>query len=179
MPNIWLTSDNHFRHANMYKFTTFDGITRVRHEFESAEEGDLAMIERWNEVVRPEDKVWHLGDFTCYNAGAVAQIACRLNGHKRIVLGNHDPDDPRVWRNAGFEKVTGMHHLDKVWLTHCPMHPSNIAPKFLGNIHGHIHYLASPPGPYVNVSVERWDYYPVEFGVVKDLLRKLKETTNG
>lgn len=171
MPTIWVTSDHHLGHSNFYSFKKDDGSPA--RPFSSAEEADEIMIQKWNEVVKPEDHVWHLGDFTCHNTKA-AQKALRLNGKKRIVLGNHDFEDPRLWWNLGFHKVTGMHQINKVWLTHVAMHPDNIAPKFLGNAVGHIHYRDPPKGPYVNVSVERWDYFPVEFGHVKDMLRNLR-----
>ena len=50
MQNVFLISDTHFGHANMYTFINEDG-TRVRHQFKDVSEGDAAMIENWNRVV--------------------------------------------------------------------------------------------------------------------------------
>jgi calcineurin-like phosphoesterase family protein len=33
--------------------------------------------------------------------------------------------------------------------------------RALGNAHGHIHEKPSPPGPYLNVSVESINYTPI------------------
>ena len=59
-----------------------------------------ALVNNWNSVVKPEDHVYHLGDFCfgnvekwnwCLEPG-------RLNGHIHLILGNHDPD--RVFREG-------------------------------------------------------------------------------
>ena len=39
-------------------------------------------------MVRPKDIVWHLGDF-CFSKRNL-EIAARLNGNKKLVMGNHD-----------------------------------------------------------------------------------------
>ena len=41
---IWLISDTHFFHENMYKFIGWDGVTRTRAKFTSAAEGDEYMM---------------------------------------------------------------------------------------------------------------------------------------
>jgi calcineurin-like phosphoesterase family protein len=94
--NIFLISDTHFGHENMYKFTGLDGL-RVRAKFANASEGDEYMIQAWNQTVKPQDHVYHLGDV----AFGPISIVQKLNGHKRLVLGNHD-----------FEKMHGYHAVD-------------------------------------------------------------------
>ena len=54
----FLISDTHFGHANICVFTKSDG-TKVR-PFNSADEMDEVMIERWNAMVGKDDKVYHL-----------------------------------------------------------------------------------------------------------------------
>ena len=61
MKDIWVTSDTHFRHANILKFKDSDG-NLVRPGFEDVDAMDEHMIERWNSVVKPGDMVYHLGD---------------------------------------------------------------------------------------------------------------------
>ena len=46
------------------------------------------MIDRWNSVVRPNDIIYHLGDFAFGRHNI--KIAERLNGKKRLIMGNHD-----------------------------------------------------------------------------------------
>lgn len=81
MSAIWLSSDTHFLHAMVAKIRGFPG----------SEEHDEAITARWNEAVRPDDLVWHLGDVGLGNETRVLEQAARLNGRKQLVTGNHDP----------------------------------------------------------------------------------------
>ena len=53
---IWVTSDTHFGHANIIKY--------CNRPFPDPAIMDKAIIDRHNEVVKPEDTVIHIGDFT-------------------------------------------------------------------------------------------------------------------
>jgi len=174
---IFLISDTHFYHANILTFTDSGGKP-VRPEFSNVKDMNDHMIERWNSVVKPEDHIYHLGDLTMERGShARAKVALafvkNLNGHKRLVLGNHDHFDVRDYREAGFQKIYGCHNLNGILLTHIPVHPMNIG-RFAGNAHGHIHERNSPPGPYYNCSVEKLAYTPVEFDEVMEQLKFLK-----
>lgn len=81
MSAIWFSSDTHFLHAMVAKLRGFAG----------SEEHDEAVIARWNQLVRPVDLVWHLGDVGLANETRVLERAARLNGRKQLVTGNHDP----------------------------------------------------------------------------------------
>jgi calcineurin-like phosphoesterase family protein len=154
---IFVISDTHFHHQNMYKFTTFGGVERVRKEFENAQEADKEMIRRWNEVVTPQDHVWHLGDVTMGNNLSIIKL---LNGHKRLLLGNHDRCTPQQYKEAGFQKIQSYRFCDR-WgiMSHIPIHPESLGDRI--NIHGHIHERASFGPQYRNVSVEQTNYTPV------------------
>lgn len=166
MANIWLVSDSHFGHANTFlKFTLADGSPM--RPFHSVEEMDETMIHRWNDVVRPQDKVYHLGDVAMGKDPAhLHRIMTRLLGHKRLILGNHDTMNTQVYLKY-FEKVMSSRMLDRMLLTHIPVHPTSISGKCIGNVHGHVHNnqhrtaTQLPQPPYLNVSVEVIDYTPV------------------
>lgn len=179
---IWLTSDNHFGHHNIYRFTytdTFGVERRVRERFRDAHEGDAYMCERWCELVKPSDHVWHLGDVTMEHSSKekkwfVDKIRS-LPGHKRIILGNHDHMALDVYRDAGFQKIKGSHKIDGLLLSHYPLHPSTVPHWAWANCHGHIHQNPAPPGRYINLSVEVTDYEPVPLEVVMEKGRTLWE----
>ena len=64
----------------------FDG-TKMR-PWDTAEEGDAAMVERWNSVVGDNDKVIHLGDVAIPRRGL--KVLEQLKGRKVLIRGNHD-----------------------------------------------------------------------------------------
>lgn len=102
---------------------------------------DEHLIEQWNSVVKSpsKDTVIILGDVTMEKTDAYYQLD-RLNGHKIVVLGNHDKPQhvPELLKYV--DKVAGMMDYKGCALTHCPIHPSEIC-FYRANIHAHIHHL--------------------------------------
>lgn len=168
MPNIWVTSDTHFNHKNILNFTDYEG-NKVR-PFSSVEEMNEVLIERWNEVVKPGDKIYHLGDVFFGPKEWIEDNWHKLNGKKRLVVGNHD-DILYIAQQRMFEKIElwRMFSEFNLLLTHVPVHNSTLyerrfknAPMLpMINVHGHIHSNASPAGPYVCACVEQTDYRPI------------------
>lgn len=161
MARIFVISDTHFGHENMYGFTYTCGGTerRVRHEFAGSADADAEMIKRWNATVEPEDHVYHLGDVAFGSSGLA--VVKYLTGHKRLVLGNHDKDKITNYLAAGFQKVSAYHYGFKGFmLSHIPLHPMSIKSGWL-NVHGHMHQRPPYSDQYRNVSVERINYTPV------------------
>ena len=76
----FLTGCTHFGHR---------GIIRLcQRPFSDVGEMDEALIDYWNETVRPTDTVVHHGDFG-WNDGV--DYLSRLNGKIILLQGNHDP----------------------------------------------------------------------------------------
>jgi calcineurin-like phosphoesterase family protein len=134
MPAVYLVSDTHFGHAGVCRFLRSDGVTKLR-PWDSPEEMDEEMIKRWNETVRPNDKVYHLGDVVI-NRKALKTLA-RLNGDKVLIKGNHD-----IFRldeyTEYFRDVRGYHVMNGMILSHIPVHEESLG-RFGTNIHGHLH----------------------------------------
>jgi calcineurin-like phosphoesterase family protein len=154
---IWVFSDPHFGHENMLTFTGTDGQL-VRPGFKNAAEVDECILDRTNAVVRPSDHVYCLGDVAIKKQ--YLSLVRRINGKKRLVMGNHDIFDIKLYLAAGFQKVMGYRVLANMILSHVPVHPSSLG-RFGGNVHGHIHERPSPPGKYLNVCVEQLNYTPI------------------
>lgn len=167
MTATFVISDTHFSHRLMAHGTHPDG-SKIR-PFNSVEEHDDALVERWNAVVKPKDRVYHLGDVAINRRGLV-QLQ-RLNGRKCLIKGNHDIfklkdylpyfDDIRAYRVFTDTPV-------RLVLSHIPLHPANLE-RFGGNIHGHTHHRVmtkadgTPDPLYRNVCVEHTDYAPIPF----------------
>lgn len=134
MPAIFLTSDTHFGHTGVCRFTRDDGVTKLR-PWDDADEMDEEMVRRWNDRVRPNDKVYHLGDVVI-NRKALS-IMSRLNGDKVLIRGNHDifrDDEYRLY----FRELRAYHVMNGMILSHIPIHPESLS-RFGTNIHGHLH----------------------------------------
>lgn len=76
---IYLTADSHLGHDNIIKY--------AKRPFSSCEEMDKVIISRWNEIVRKDDLVYHLGDFSFKDPSYYLD---KLNGNKILIKGNHD-----------------------------------------------------------------------------------------
>ncbi len=158
---IYVVSDTHFGHENIIKF--------CNRPFANVEEMNETLVSKWNDTVRPNDIVYHLGDVYFRDGNTVLH---RLNGRKRLVLGNHDdPNDPSLRKT--FEKIMLLRWFTDLGLllTHVPIHVSQLETKRFGdkmaNVHGHIHDQPSPVGPYINVSVEHTNYAPVNINAIR------------
>lgn len=90
---IWFTSDHHFGHVNVIKYCD--------RPFESVEEMDEEMVDRWNSVVAEKDEVFYLGDFTLQGGGVADSYFRRLNG-KITVLANLWHHDKRWLRDLAY-----------------------------------------------------------------------------
>jgi calcineurin-like phosphoesterase family protein len=168
---LWFYSDPHFGQASMVNGTfTHDG-KKVR-PFTSVEEMDETMIENHNRLVKPQDHVYCLGDFAMRKED-VARVAPRLNGHKRLILGNHDIYPVSFYQECGFKKIMAYRVFAGMIFSHIPI--AAWSQKYQANIHGHCHLgkplfyeMANPDREgfqrgvrYVNLSVERTHYLPV------------------
>jgi calcineurin-like phosphoesterase family protein len=134
MPATFLVSDTHFGHAGVCRFTEADGVTKIRPWTDPAEM-DEEMIRRWNDRVRPNDKVYHLGDVVI-NRKALPTLA-RLNGDKVLIRGNHDIFRDNEYREY-FRELRAYHVLNGMILSHIPVHEASLG-RFGVNIHGHLH----------------------------------------
>lgn len=162
--NIFVISDTHFNHQNIISFCS--------RPFKTADEMNWEIVERWNSVVRPQDKVYHLGDVymgSGFSREYTNNLLSKLNGHKRLILGNHDNGKDQLLQKH-FEKIDVWRMMPEhgILMTHVPVHPSTLgegrfskSDYVFQNIHGHIHTNNSPFGPYQNVCVEKIDYTPV------------------
>lgn len=175
MNNTWFTADTHFGHANIL------GFEPNQRPFNTVEEMNEVLIEKWNSVVREKDTVYHLGD-VAFGKHSLPLIK-RLNGKKRLCLGNHDGYVSSEYL-LYFEKLYGAKEWKKCILTHVPVHPGTLGTRFLLNVHGHLHSknvgvwldetIFVPDRNYLCVSVEQNNLYPVHADIIRDRLRILE-----
>jgi len=63
---------------------------------------DEMLVEKWNNVVGPEDTVLHMGDFAFRDIEGWTK---KLNGNKILLRGNHDLKNARTYIDAGWKDV--------------------------------------------------------------------------
>ena len=164
---IFVISDTHFNHKNVIKYTG--------RPYQSVEQMNVALINNWNNVVLPDDLVLFLGDFALGSKEEIGKFARLLNGHKVIILGNHDRSRNYYLEN-GFQDAM-KHFVMPKEINHSnhdiifSHQPRKGLDEDTVNIHGHIHEkeLTAPewnPEHYFNASVENINYTPIELNKI-------------
>lgn len=178
MNDLFFTSDTHFGHTNIIEYCD--------RPFANAEEMDDALVENWNNVVGPTDTVWVLGDFSFRNAADTRAIVQRLNGHKKLILGNHDKviheNRSTFCARGAFEEITelkmihgpGQDRKQKIVLCHYPMRAWNQSHRGSWQLFGHMH--GTPPDNLdnllsIDVGVDSHEYTPVGYDVIREIMR--------
>lgn len=139
---IFLTSDTHFGHDREF-------IWGPR-GFMSSQEHDETVIKNWNETVGSDDIVYHLGDLMLGDNAHGIECVKRLNGHIKLIRGNHDTDARwKLYETLPNVELIGWTDVIKYkkyqfYLSHHPTLTSNLdkAPHLrmhLINLFGHTH----------------------------------------
>lgn len=163
---IFFTSDSHYFHKNIIRY--------ANRPFDSVEEMNRIMIDRWNSVVRTDDVVWHLGDFALGGQEKnLRTIVPQLNGTIHLILGNHDDVDA-VEKAGVFASVQNAAHIyadnESVYLHHyaCRVWPKSHRGGFM--LYGHSHGELAPVARSLDVGVDAWDFTPVTMRQIKQRL---------
>ena len=80
-----------------------------------------AYVTQWNNIVRPTDRVFHLGD-VAWNVDTMETILPKLNGVKILIKGNHDKYDNALYREY-FAEVHKYYTYKNVLFSHAPVCP--------------------------------------------------------
>jgi calcineurin-like phosphoesterase family protein len=160
MGAVYFTSDLHDGHRAIGKYR--NPITPIVTDIESNRE---FILSKWR--ARKQDKVFLLGDI--FFAKDSHEFIKSLLGTKDLILGNHELETQS--RSSLLEINEAVNHIygltkgkwinQKFWLSHAPLHPSELRGK--KNIHGHIHhkdqdfmnlYSDNYDSRYINVNMD-------------------------
>ena len=155
MGEIFITSDTHFCHIPEFLWQP--------RGFKSVEEMNEAIVERWNNVVKSEDKVWHLGDIALSDTEKAIKYINQLNGEIMWIGGNHDSANriklilqecPRIFW-IGWASLTKIGKIS-CYLSHYPTFTANYDEKHFSqhviNLHAHTHQktnFLNPTNPFM------------------------------
>ena len=188
---IWFTSDTHFGHIKNFLWAP--------RGFNSIEEHDEAIIKNWNEVVEPDDIVYHLGDVMLNDNDHGMKCISRLNGHIHLILGNHDTNG----RVSLYEQCLNIDEIvfakeikigkNYFFLCHYPVITANYDDdkpwaKHLINLYGHTHqqnkFYCIDKGNYYEGKVAQYNPYMYNVGLdahnnrpveLQEILNDIKE----
>jgi len=190
----FFTSDTHFGHANIIKYTN--------RPFTDVPAMNEALIANWNAVVSPYDTVFHMGDVALGPWVEWDSVLSRLNGNIFLVIGNHD----RVFEGMGQKQNDKFRDVYAQWfaamkpsvtgyilgahvinMSHFPYDGDHTSEERYNEyrlpdegrvlLHGHTHYDSkvsrSKKGTLqIHVGQDAWDYRPVSEAEVLDLIRE-------
>lgn len=210
MAERFFCADPHFGHKGMVMFThgnenkpirpwgvpvgkkgLEEGLVTETEIAERVQAMDEAMIDNWNRVVGPKDKVEVLGDVIIGRSNR--HTLARLNGRLRLRMGNHDIFIKN--NNADyaeyFEEITAYKVFNDMICSHIPLHPESVKERWKANVHGHLHTgrvmtIATVSDPdyhggrtievidpiYLCVSMEHIDYTPIH---IDEVYRRIAE----
>ena len=169
--NIWFTADCHFGHSNI--------ITYCNRPFDGVDKMNSALIRNWNERVKPEDTVFHVGDFCFkntpggkYGEGQMVTAATwekKLNGKIIFIQGNHDKNNSC---KTPIQNIVVAMGGKRIQLVHNTEHiiTSNYDLYFVGHVHQawKTKELKVQFGiaKCINVGVDVWQYKPVSLNEI-------------
>lgn len=181
---IFVTSDWHFSHDREFVYKP--------RGFNSVEEMNIALVERHNSIVTPEDDVYVLGDLCLGGTDSLErnkEFISSMNGKLHIAFGNHCTDSrkkmyaelPNVVETAW--AIALKYRKYHFYMSHFPTLTGNLEKESLKqmiiNLYGHTHQQTNffEDRSYMyHVGVDSHDCYPVSLDkVIEDMNLKVKE----
>ncbi len=162
IPKVFFTSDTHFSQERTFKFS--------RRPFNNVKEMDETIIANWNNLVKENDTVFHLGDFGNYS------LVEKLNGNIILIFGNYELQDMKEKFGGDFNKFSaylkslGFSHIvekgldvtipkienEKIYLVHEPL----ACRQKQFNLFGHIHEKCLVKRFGLNVGIDNFNFKP-------------------
>lgn len=164
--SVWMIGDLHFDHKNIIEY--------CRRPFNTVEEMNETIIYNWNKVIKKEDKVFVVGDFSLGSKIRTIEFGKKLKGHKTLILGNHDRYSRTVYYDAGFEYIS---KYPIIWneffiISHEPQYTQENS--IYVNIYAHVHDNPTYKNYSSNsfcVSAERINYTPINFNMIHNIIK--------
>lgn len=176
--NIVFTSDFHMDHAKIIEYS--------KRPFKNVVEMNEKLIRNFNSKVKPDTKVFYLGDF-CFSRDSARweELIRRLNGEIYFIKGNHDHykvlkeighmfkwvgdylevEVPDQDFRKGKNRITLCHYAMRVWNK---SHHGNY--QLFG--HSHNSLPDDPNSLSIDVGVDAHNYFPLTYKEIKAIMAK-------
>lgn len=174
MSHVYFIGDLHLGHK---------GINNFRTQFPNEKVHDQYVLDSWSDTITKRDSVFVMGD-ACFTADGLAALH-KVSGTKVLIRGNHDLLPTESYLNV-FKEVYGALAYKGLWLTHIPIHESELYGRT--NVHGHCHrggpggvytcpstisgYHVGAKATYFNTCAEHLPkpYHPIRMDHMKELI---------
>jgi calcineurin-like phosphoesterase family protein len=153
---IYATSDTFFGRSSYAK----------ERGFNSVEEMDQAMIDKWNSKVNEGDIVWHLGNFG-WDVISIENALMQLNGTINLILSEYDKASQEVFKLQNVKTFEGYYIMESknLVLSHWPMTiwPAKYSSVKSMHLHGNDKELKANLDieKRFNVNCELWSLGPI------------------
>ena len=192
MKNIYFTSDTHYGHKNIVRGTTeWEGTVDRCRDFDTIEEHNEALIKSINTLVKHNDILYHLGDWSFGGHENIKKFRDRLECREiHLIFGNHDqhiePIDS-IYR----ESFTSCNHklelnlkIDCIrtnkfgkqlfFLSHYSHQVWNKSHHGAIHLFGHSHGTLQGIGKSMDVGVDTNNLYPYHMDEILDKMKNIK-----
>ena len=171
----WYTADTHFGHEEI--------IPACGRPFRSADQMDSILIENMWKVVKPEDDLWVLGDFSCGPKARDYEYLDMIFSHlpgarKHLIIGNHDCAGAiaQAWASREYIcQVQDGPDEQRHTLCHYPMITWDGARNGALQLFGHVHNRWQGSRNSINVGVDQWRFTPVSLEQIRARAMTLPE----
>jgi len=162
--NIFLIADTHFDHANIMRY--------CHRPFKNVKDMNRTLVRNWNNIVKPRDTVYFLGDWSFGRGSKPARYWIRrLHGKIISIKGSHDKKTKGV---RFYSRKVIYYGGYKFLLIHNPGERPENWDGWV--IHGHKHNNNTVLYPFINgkrktinVSVELINYRPISINSLLSL----------
>lgn len=169
----FFTADEHYGHAKI--------IGYCNRPFATVEEMNSEIIKRHNEVVKADDMVFHIGDFTLGRDSLAYRR--RLNGHHVFIKGSHDywmEDISATFDDEGMfhEMFSGDFNKNYIVMCHYAMRVWPKSHYGSWQLYGHSHGKLPGIGKQMDVGVDTHDFYPYSLEEIEKIMAEKEDNPN-
>jgi calcineurin-like phosphoesterase family protein len=174
---VWFTSDPHFFHSNIIRY--------CKRPFESSDEMNEILIDRWNMVIGHDDLIICCGDFSLGGPKNTKEVLKKLNGDKILIRGNHEKSvlsnkENKDLFNGGIYDLLNITVIDDeveygfqdIILCHYPMISWDKSHRGSWQLFGHVHGVLDCDERLstnqLDVGVDSNDFRPISYQEVKE-----------
>ena len=156
----WLTGDEHYHHKRVLDYSN--------RPFKDVDEMNYKLIENNNLLVKEDDVVIHVGDFSFANKTKTQDIINQLKGNHIFIEGSHDSwakgmNLRQIWeKKIGDNYIVASHYAMRIW-------PRSHYGSF--HAYGHSHGNLPGIGRSMDVGVDCTGYCPLSLDVFIEALK--------